>query len=224
MYEIERKLPGVQIKKFKYRDNKFIISKCSRLQKGWLNFPLQLYCDFDSDIICWLCINWIFCFEKPFKHRPIQYFTKVAQCFKHWIKCWKYIHCIKLPVVFHSYLLPSNNGMFGCIFASCVIVQLCTAGCRPCKLRCLTAIDLSSFSGPGAALCSLLDKNLCWSLNPQLQGCSGTANIPCTQLPADTRQESKEFAHSIVINNGSILFMFFVNCQCHSINKLHSSV
>ena len=155
MYEIERKLPGVQIKKFKYRDNKFIISKCSRLQKGWLNFPLQLYCDFDSDIICWLCINWIFCFEKPFKHRPIQYFTKVAEGFKHWIKCWKYIHCIKLPVVFHSYLLPSNNGMFGCIFASCVIVQLCTAGCRPCKLRCLTAIDLSSFScARGRALLS----------------------------------------------------------------------
>ena len=223
MYEIERKLPGVQIKKFKYRDNKFIISKCSRLQKGWLNFPLQLYCDFDSDIICWLCINWIFCFEKPFKHRPIQYFTKVAEGFKHWIKCWKYIHCIKLPVVFHSSFLQ---------IMECLVVYLPAAWLCSCALQ---GADRASWGVsppliylhspvPGAALCSLLDKNLCWSLNPQLQGCSGTANIPCTHQPADTRQESKEFAHSIVINNGSILFMFFVNCQCHSINKLHSSV
>ena len=126
MYEIERKLPGVQIKKFKYRDNKFIISKCSRLQKGWLNFPLQLYCDFDSDIICWLCINWIFCFEKPFKHRPIQYFTKVAEGFKHWIKCWKYIQCIKLPVVFHSSFLQ---------IMKCLVVYLPAAWLCSCALQ-----------------------------------------------------------------------------------------
>ena len=26
-------------------------------KKGWLNFPVQLYCDFDLEIICWLCIK-----------------------------------------------------------------------------------------------------------------------------------------------------------------------